>query len=210
MFSYGSSSSTSLAMVTPSLVIVGAPHFLSMTTLRPLGPSVTFTTLASASTPRCSASRASVSNTRIFDMTLSSELLALTKTPRSPSHGWRGYGALFSAYLLLDDREHVAGGQDEVLLGAELDLGAAVLREDDGVTLVDVQRQPLAVLEAAGADSDDGALLGLLLGGVRDDDAGRRRLLGLQHRHDDAVFERLDVDLRGRGHDLTSPTSAVG
>jgi len=31
-FSYGSSSSTSLAMVTPSLVMGGAPHFLSMTT----------------------------------------------------------------------------------------------------------------------------------------------------------------------------------
>ena len=36
-FSYGSLSSISLAMVTPSLVIVGAPHFLSMTTLRPSG-----------------------------------------------------------------------------------------------------------------------------------------------------------------------------
>ena len=35
-FSYGSSSSISRAMVTPSLVMVGAPHFLSMTTLRPL------------------------------------------------------------------------------------------------------------------------------------------------------------------------------
>ena len=47
MFSYGSSSSTSRAMVTPSLVMVGAPNFLSMTTLRPLGPSVTLTALAS-------------------------------------------------------------------------------------------------------------------------------------------------------------------
>ena len=34
------------AMVTPSLVIVGAPHFLSMTTLRPRGPSVTLTASA--------------------------------------------------------------------------------------------------------------------------------------------------------------------
>jgi hypothetical protein len=51
----GVSSSTSLAMVTPSLVMVGAPHFLSMTTLRPLGPSVTLTALARASTPRSSA-----------------------------------------------------------------------------------------------------------------------------------------------------------
>ena len=47
IFSYGSSSSISLAMDTPSLVIVGAPHFFSRTTLRPLGPSVTLTASAS-------------------------------------------------------------------------------------------------------------------------------------------------------------------
>ena len=35
--SNGSSSSMSLAMETPSLVMVGAPHFLSRTTLRPFG-----------------------------------------------------------------------------------------------------------------------------------------------------------------------------
>jgi hypothetical protein len=51
MFSHGSSSSISLAMVTPSLVIVGEPHFFSRTTLRPLGPRVTFTVSASLSTP---------------------------------------------------------------------------------------------------------------------------------------------------------------
>jgi chaperonin GroES len=38
--------------VTPSLVIVGEPNFLSRTTLRPLGPSVTLTALASWLTPR--------------------------------------------------------------------------------------------------------------------------------------------------------------
>src|SRR5260370_5579901 len=40
MFSKGSSSSISLATVTPSLVTVGEPNFLSSTTLRPLGPRV--------------------------------------------------------------------------------------------------------------------------------------------------------------------------
>src|SRR5881394_3872236 len=39
IFSYGSSSSISFATVTPSLVIVGLPNFLSRITLRPLGPS---------------------------------------------------------------------------------------------------------------------------------------------------------------------------
>ena len=43
MFWYGSSSVISLATVTPSLVIVGLPHFLSRTTLRPRGPRVTLT-----------------------------------------------------------------------------------------------------------------------------------------------------------------------
>ena len=47
MFSIASLSSISFATVTPSLVIVGEPNFLSMTTFRPLGPRVTFTASAS-------------------------------------------------------------------------------------------------------------------------------------------------------------------
>src|SRR3954467_13364510 len=165
MFSYGSSSSTSLAMVTPSLVMVGAPHFLSITTLRPFGPSVTFTASASWSTPRWSASRASEWNCRIFGI--------VSSHAETPALRHRGFGS----GLLLDDGENVAGGEDEVLIRAVLDLGAAVLGEDDGVTFLDVQRQPLAVLEAAGADSENGAFLRLLLGGVGDDDARRGCLL---------------------------------
>lgn len=53
MFSTGSSSSTSRATVTPSFTILGEPYLDSSTTLRPLGPSVTPTTLASLSTPAC-------------------------------------------------------------------------------------------------------------------------------------------------------------
>ena len=52
MFSSGSFSSISFATVTPSLVMVGPPNFFSRTTLRPLGPSVTFTASASWFTPR--------------------------------------------------------------------------------------------------------------------------------------------------------------
>ena len=62
----GSSSSISLAMETPSLVIVGAPHFFSRTTLRPLGPRVILTALASWSIPRSRARRASSSNVMIL------------------------------------------------------------------------------------------------------------------------------------------------
>jgi hypothetical protein len=51
-----------LATVTPSLVVRGAPKLLSITTLRPLGPSVTFTASARMSTPRSIFSRASAPN----------------------------------------------------------------------------------------------------------------------------------------------------
>ena len=59
MFSNLSSSSISLATVTPSLVMRGAPNDLSRITLRPLGPSVTLTALLRISTPRSILSRAS-------------------------------------------------------------------------------------------------------------------------------------------------------
>ena len=66
MFSYGSFNSISLATVTPSLVTVGAPNFLSSTTLRPFGPSVTFTALARVSTPFSMERRASSLNFNCF------------------------------------------------------------------------------------------------------------------------------------------------
>jgi len=66
IFSYGSSSSISLAMDTPSLVIVGAPHFFSRTTLRPRGPRVTLTVSARMFRPRSSPRRASSLNAMIF------------------------------------------------------------------------------------------------------------------------------------------------
>ena len=96
MFSQWVLSSISLAMVTPSLVIVGAPNFLSSTTLRPLGPSVTLTVSAKRLTP---ASR-----------------------PRRPSSNF----SIF-AMAVLDDREHVASGEDQQVLALEDHLGTAVL-----------------------------------------------------------------------------------
>ena len=59
MFSNGSFRSISLATVTPSLVIGGEPNFLSRTTLRPFGPSVTLTASARRLTPRSTAWRES-------------------------------------------------------------------------------------------------------------------------------------------------------
>src|ERR1700753_1052944 len=99
MFSNLSSSSISLATVTPSLVIRGAPNDFSMTTLRPFGPSVTLTAFASISTPRNILSRASVEN-----------LTSLA--------------AIF-AYSLSSDNAHDVGlFHDDQVLTLELDLGA--------------------------------------------------------------------------------------
>ena len=60
MFSNLSASSISLATVTPSLLMRGAPKDLSRTTLRPFGPSVTLTAFDRKSMPRNIRSRASV------------------------------------------------------------------------------------------------------------------------------------------------------
>ena len=51
IFSNLSSNSISLATVTPSLVVLGAPKDLSITTFLPFGPNVTLTALAKISTP---------------------------------------------------------------------------------------------------------------------------------------------------------------
>src|SRR5690606_37412761 len=74
----------SLAMETPSLVIVGAPHFFSRTTLRPLGPSVTFTASARAFRPRSRPRRASSSYAIVLAMALlrSSMCMADTRDDR--------------------------------------------------------------------------------------------------------------------------------
>ena len=67
-FSHGSSRSISLAIDTPSLVIVGAPHFFSSTTLRPFGPRVTLTASASLFMPFSRARRASSSKAISLDI----------------------------------------------------------------------------------------------------------------------------------------------
>ena len=71
MFSNGQVNSTSLATVTPSFVMWGAPNFFSIITLRPFGPNVTLTALANSSTPFFKRSRASISYLISFAMIVS-------------------------------------------------------------------------------------------------------------------------------------------
>ena len=58
MFCSLSASSISFATDTPSFVTTGAPKLRSSTTLRPFGPSVTFTAFARMFTPSVSFARA--------------------------------------------------------------------------------------------------------------------------------------------------------
>src|ERR1700750_3053948 len=103
----------------------------------------------------------------------------------------RGAGRLAVAR---DLGEHIRLAQDQVLVGADLDLGPAVLGEDDLVALFQVHRDELSVVvPGAGTDCEDAAALRLLLRRIRKHDAARRRLLLFEDLDDEAVTKRLQV-----------------
>src|SRR6188472_3872230 len=96
----------------------------------------------------------------------------------------------------LDDHQDVLLADDEVLLAVDLELGARVLRVEHLVAHLDVHRLALAVVvQPTRPRRDDGALLGLLLGGVRQHDAALGHLLAGSGLDDDTVAERAK---RGR------------
>src|SRR5690242_14916521 len=165
MFSNLSSSSTSFATVTPSLVTLGAPKDFSSTTLRPRGPSVTVTASARMFTPRRIFSRASWLN-------------------------FTSLAAMSSPSSAFDHAEDVLLAHDEVFLAVDFDLRAGVLAEQDLVADLDVERCDLAVVvHLALADGDHLSLLRLLLRRIRDDDPTLRLLDGLfEPLHDDAIL----------------------
>src|SRR6478672_5852728 len=139
MFSNLSLSSISLATVTPSLVIRGAPKLFSMTTLRPFGPRVTFTALARVSTPARMRSRASRLNfTSLAAIWLPFPITENSQTSQAYA---RRRGQLRSA----DDPEDVAFLHDDQVLTVDLHFGARPLAEQDLVARLDVQRRDLAL-----------------------------------------------------------------
>src|ERR1700754_3945538 len=181
MFSNLSSSSISFATVTPSLVMRGAPNDLSSTTLRPFGPSVTFTALARMSTPRSILSRASTENL--------TSLAAMVATPLKKLSGLflGGDGAFQHA-------EDVGFLHDQEVLTVDLDLGARPLAEQHDVADLQVDRDQLArLVAAAGADCNDLALARLFLGAVGNDDAAGCLLLGIDALDDDTVVKRTKL-----------------
>src|SRR4051794_29288463 len=158
MFSNLSESSISFATVTPSLVMRGAPKLLSSTTLRPLGPSVTFTASARMSTPRSIRWRASPPNrTSLAAICQYSLYCSLVCRPD------RSGGLALCGRLALDDAHDVRLLHDQEFLAVELHLGAGPFAEQDPVAILDVERHELAGLVAgAWPDGDDFALHRLL------------------------------------------------
>src|SRR6267154_531042 len=140
MFSNLSSSSISLATVTPTLVMRGAPYDLSSTTLRPLGPSVTLTALARMSTPRSMRSRASVENFTSLAAIVPELLMPLIlggvcphpaaqAAVRGPRRKDEGSG----------DHAHDVGFlHDQEVVAVDLDLRPGPLAEQDPVADLDV------------------------------------------------------------------------
>src|SRR5262249_2705282 len=169
----------------------GAPHFLSSTTLRPRGPSVTFTALARISTPFMISARA---------CSLNSSILAAI----GPPNGSQAVRACPCAARVRDRAGLLAGlaehaedlvlAQDHVLRAVDLHVRAAVLADQDAVALLDLRGDAPAFLgQLAGAHGHDLALLRLLLGGVGDDDAAPDGLLLLDAANEQPVGERLEV-----------------
>src|ERR1700740_1978696 len=139
MFSNLSLSSTSFATDTPSLVMVGAPKLFSSTELRPLGPRVALTALASTFTPLNMRARASSLKR--------TSLAAIVVIPR---------------LLALDHGHDVFFTHDHQLFTIDFHFGAAVFAEQNLVSDLHIEGADVTVLEnLAFADSDDLSLNGL-------------------------------------------------
>src|SRR5437868_10916660 len=188
MFSNLSLSSISLATVTPSLVIRGAPKLLSMTTLRPLGPKVTFTASARMSTPRMMRSRASRLNfTSLAAIWLPFQSVGFVNCVRRSV-------TIPSRLASTNNSQNVAFLHDDEVLTVDLHLGARPFAEQDLVAGLDVQRRHLALFGlGASTDGDDFALLRLFLGGIGNDDPARGLLLGLDTADEDSVMKRPET-----------------
>src|SRR5215213_7215182 len=106
---------------------------------------------------------------------------------------------LSSGDLVVDLRQNVLLGEDQIFLVLELELCTRVFGEQNRVADRDVHRNAIAiVVTTALANRDHATALRFLLRGVRDDDARLRGLLALRRLHDDAIAQRLELDGRRR------------
>src|ERR1700682_4005641 len=183
IFSNLSSSSISLATVTPSLVMRGAPYDLSRTTLRPLGPSVTRTALASMSTPRSILSRASTPNFT------SLAVIFVLRYVRCDH-----LGSLFAGDRLFDHAHDVALFHDQIIDSLDLDLRARPFAEQHTVANLEVDGDDFpGLIAAAWTDGDHLSLRRLLFDGIRNDDSTWGLIVGVDARNHDAVVKRAKL-----------------
>src|SRR5918994_8010186 len=163
-------------------------------TLRPFGPSVTFTALLRVSMPRSNLSRASVEKR--------TSLAAMSLPPvgwKAERKGSRSGRLPLGRGCPLDDAHDVALLHDQEILAINAHLGAGPLAEQDAVAGLDVEGLNLAGLVAGARPGGDHlALLRLLLGGVRDDDAALGLLLRVDAADDHPVVQRTEL------HELAS------
>src|ERR1700761_3137721 len=187
MFSNLSASSISLATVTPSLVIRGAPKLLSRTTLRPLGPSVTFTASARISTPRSMRCRASPpKRTSFAAIFYDSSLFGGEKD--------RLGGLLLGGGSAGDDAHDVGLLHDQKFLTIQLHLGAGPFAEQDLVAVFDVERHKLPGFVAGGGPNGDNfAFHRLFLGCVGDDNPASGLFFSGQAPDNDPVMQGTET-----------------
>ncbi len=181
MFSSESSSSISLATVTPSLVIVGLPNFFSMTTFRPLRAESDLDGVrkhVDAAKNRLSRIL-SVNNLlgHVFLLHSSKRVIMLDLA------GIRG---------ALDDAENLVLAHDEELFAVKLDFGTRVLSKEHPVAGLHVRLDASTVLKQfALANGDDFALLGLFFRRIGNVKAGGGLRIGLGNPpYDHAIVER--------------------
>src|SRR5580704_8553100 len=180
MFSSGSCSSISLATVTPSLVIIGAPNFFSITALRPFGPSVILTASARMLTPRKIACRELAPVTICF---------AIGFHPPGCMHDFARPQNLKPGNLCLTAcrfcehakfREDFFFTEDQVFLIVDVDVTPGVLAKQNPISHLHINRHAPTLLDFSGSDGHHFTLLRFLFGRVRNDDARFRYVFCFQ------------------------------
>src|SRR5438552_4518613 len=197
VFSMASLSSISRTIVTPSLVTVGAPTFVSGTTLRPLGLRVMRTAWATVSMPFLRCCRASTSNVTVFAICVPLFYLVTSSC------------LLLLLAVRADNGQDVFLRHDQVLDLVELELVAGVLGVQDLVADLELHRDLRPVVQdPSGAHGLDDAFLRLLLGGVRKHDPALGLLLTLDRLDHYAVTQRSQVHVQpsSADGDLALPT----
>src|SRR6476469_3432460 len=186
MFSNLSLSSISLATVTPSLVMRGAPNDLSITTLRPLGPSVTRTASARMSTPRNIRSRASTENFT----SLAAILLLRYVRMRQRLRG------LLAGDRLIEHAHDVALLHDEVIDAVDLDLGPGPFSKQHDLASLQIDGNQFAVIVAAPrTDGDALALGGFLLRRIWNDDPACTLFFGVDALDYNPIMKRTKLHI---------------